>query len=251
MSVLVPRHRVVGHGWRVVPGRGVRGQAARPARAQAPRALLHPRDLMLLGWLGEQYAARADQLEVLLGCGSRSVQRVIARLRDAGLVSTYRLLVGEPVWVTPTRAGLRACSCEFKVWQPKLGLLHHTRAVNDVRLHVQARSPSAVWVCERVLARERQPGEHLPDGVVVTDGQRVAVEVELTVKSERRVRAIVGELTARFDLVLYFCAPAPYRQLTALSAGGAWPTLGVRTVPDRGADASGGHVGGASSSAGE
>lgn len=197
--------------------------------------MLHRRDLVLLGWLGEQYAARADQLELLLGCGPRAVQRVIARLRDAGLVSTYRLLVGEPVWVTPTRAGLGACGCEFKVWQPKLGLLHHTRAVNDVRLHVQARSPASAWVCERALARERQPGEHLPDAVVLTDGQRVAVEVELTVKSERRVRAIVEELTARFDLVLYFCAPAPYRQLTALAGSGGWPTLGVRALPDRSA----------------
>ncbi len=251
MSVLAPRNHVVRPGWYGSPGRAAAPRGVRGARAQAPRALLHPRDLVLLGWLGEQYAARADQLEVLLGCGPRSVQRVIARLRDAGLVGTYRLLVGEPVWVTPTRAGLRACGCEFKVWQPKLGLLHHTRAVNDVRLHVQARSPEATWVCERSLARERQPGEHLPDGVVLTDGQRVAVEAELTVKSERRVRAIVEELTARFDLVLYFCAPAPCRQLTALSAGGAWPTLGVRALPDRAAGAPRGPAGGAPSSAGE
>jgi hypothetical protein len=251
MSVLASRRSVVRPSRHISPGRFVAAHGVRGARPQTPRALLHPRDLMLLGWLGEQYAARADQLEVLLGCGPRSVQRVIARLRDAGLVSTYRLLVGEPVWVTPSRAGLRACGCEFKVWQPKLGLLHHTRAVNDVRLHVQARSPSAVWVCERALAREREPGEHLADAVVVMEGQRVAVEVELTVKSERRVRAIVEELTARFDLVLYFCAPAPYRQLTTLCACGAWPTLGVRALPDRAADASRGPASGAPSSAGE
>jgi hypothetical protein len=195
--------------------------------------LLQRRDVMLLAWLGEQYAARADQLEALLGCGPRSVQRVLARLRDAGLVSTHRLLVGEPAWVTPTRAGLAACGCEFKVWQPKVGQLFHVAAVNEIRLHVQDRSPAAQWVPERSLARERRPGEHLPDGVVITGGQRVAVEAELNVKSDRRVRAILDELTARFDLVLYYCAPGPHRQLTRLAQSGRWPTLGVRELPSR------------------
>jgi Replication-relaxation len=196
---------------------------------------LHTRDLMLLGWLGEQYAATTDQLGVLLGCGPRSIQRVLARLRDAGLVSTHRVLVGQPAWVTPTRAGLRACGSTYKVWEPKLGVLLHTAAVNDVRLHIQARSPEAEWVSERALARDRQAGEHLPDGVVITAGQRVAVEVELTVKSERRVRAILEELTGRFDMVLYYCPPATFRQLSMLKESGCWPTLGVRELPRLGA----------------
>jgi hypothetical protein len=189
---------------------------------------------VLLGWLAEQYAATTDQLGVLLGCGPRSVQRVLARLRAAGLVSTRRVLVGQPAWVTPTRTGLRACGSQYKLWQPKLGVLLHTEAVNDVRLHVQGRSPDAEWVSERALARDRRAGEHLPDAVVITEGQRVAVEVELTVKSERRVRAILDELTGRFDMVLYYCAPGTYRQLGVLKESGCWPALGVRELPRRG-----------------
>jgi hypothetical protein len=185
-------------------GTAVRGWASesrvRSARRGSPGVLLHPRDLVLLGWLAEQYAATTDQLGVLLGCGPRSVQRVLARLRDAGLVSTQRVLVGQPAWVMPTRAGLRACGSQYKVWQPKLGVLLHTAAVNDVRLHIQARSPGAEWVSERALARDRREGGHLPDALVITKGQRVAVEVELTVKSERRVCAILGELTRAGDL---------------------------------------------------
>ena len=136
---------------------------ARPARRSAPGGLLHPRDMVLIGWLAEQYAATTDQLEILLGCGPRSVQRVLARLRDAGLVSTYRVLVGEPTWVTPTRAGLRACGSQYRVWQPKLGVLLHTAAVNDVRLHIQGRSPDAEWVSERALG-EGSPGGRASPG---------------------------------------------------------------------------------------
>ena len=46
-------------------------------------------------------------------------------------------------------------------------------------------------MCERLLVREKQtPQEHLADGLgVLLDSRRIAIEVELTVKSKRRVRA--------------------------------------------------------------
>jgi hypothetical protein len=193
--------------------------------------VLRRRDLEVLAWLGEQYGARLDQLEVLLGCGPRTVQRSVARLRVAGLVRTERMIVGEPAWVTPTGAGLAACGAGFGVWRPRIGLLAHVAAVNDVRLHVQGRAPGTEWVPERVLARERRGGEHLPDGVAITEGRRVAIEVELTVKSRERVTAILDELVGRFDAVLYFCAPGPHRQLAELAESGRWPALGVRELP--------------------
>jgi len=202
-----------------------------PSRGRQAGELLRRRDLVLLAWLGEQYAARTDQLEVLLGCGPRTVQRVLARLRGQGLVTVRRLLVGEGAWVTPTAVGMRASGSGFGVWQPRLGLLAHVAAVNDVRLHVQGRSPASEWVCERQLARERRAGEHLPDAVVIHEGQRVAIEVELTVKTGRRVETILDELAARHDTVLYFCAPGPHRQLTSLVETGRWPGLGVRELP--------------------
>jgi hypothetical protein len=192
---------------------------------------LRRRDLEVVGWLGEQYAARTDQLEVLLGCGPRTVQRVLSRLRDAGLIRTCRLLLGDPAWVIPTAAGLRAAGHSFAVWHPRVGLLAHVAAVNDVRLHAQARSPESEWISERILARERRMGEHLPDALVLVDGQRVAIEVELTVKSQRRLTGILDELAGRFDTVLYFCAPGPHRQLTTLAQSGRWPALGTRELP--------------------
>lgn len=203
------------------------------AERRGVHGALRRRDLEVLAWLGEQYGARADQLEQVLGCGERTVQRVLARLREAGLVTTRRLIVGEPAWVIPTSAGLRVNGQGFAVWQPRLALLAHVAAVNDVRLHVQSRSPVSEWVPERVLARERRASEHLPDGLVVTDGQRVAIEVELTVKSRRRVTAILDELAQRFDAVVYFCAPGPQRQLSELAESGRWAMLDLRALPER------------------
>lgn len=223
MRTLTRQHR---------PGAQSRGIASgAPRGRRCGQETLRRRDLDVLGWLGEQYGARVDQLETLLDCGPRTVQRVIGRLRDQGLITTRRLLVGEPAWVIPTSTGLRAAGQSFAAWQPRIGLLAHVAAVNDVRLHVQARSPESEWVPERLLARERQAGEHLPDGLVIAEGRRVGIEVELTIKSQRRVTAILDELTRRFDAVLYFCAPGPHRQLTQLTETGRWPPLGVRELP--------------------
>lgn len=215
-----------------VPLRAWRGVArASRAAGHARPEVLRRRDLEVLGWLGEQYGARVDQLEVLMGCGSRTVQRTVARLRAQGLVRAERMIVGESAWVTPTSAGMAACGAGLGVWHPRIGLLSHVAAVNDVRLHVQGRAPGTEWIPERVLARERRAGEHLSDGVAITEGRRVAIEVELTVKSRERVTAILDELAGCFDAVLYFCAPGPHRQLSELAESGRWPALGVRELP--------------------
>lgn len=192
------------------------------------------RDLDALGWVGEQYAVRTDQLAAFLDCGPRTVQRLLARLREQRLVDVRRVLVGEAAWVIPTVKGLRASGLSFGAWRPTLGLLAHVAAVTEVRLHIQSRSPESEWVCERVLAREKQtPQEHLTDAVVLLDGRRLAIEVELTIKSKRRTLAIVEELTRRYDAVLYYCAPGPHRLISELSADGEWPSLGLRRLPKR------------------
>jgi DNA-binding transcriptional ArsR family regulator len=229
MRVFSPRHRSISPAAYGYSSRGV-ARASRTAE-RAEHELLRRRDIEVLAWIAEQYAGRIDHLEVLLGAGPRTVQRTLARLRAAGLIRTQRVLVGEPAWVLPTAAGMTACSSGFGVWRPRIGLLNHVAAVNDVRLHIQGRAPGTEWLPERVLARDRLAGEHLPDGVAITDGRRVAIEAELTLKSRRRITANLDDLTVRFDAVLYFCATSTHRQLTELAASGRWPTLGVRELP--------------------
>jgi hypothetical protein len=219
--VIIPEHA---RGWRAVAPRSTTVR-------RGEHQLLRRRDIEVLGWLAEQYAARVDHLEVLLDAGPRTVQRTLARLRAAGLIRTQRVLVGEPAWVLPTAAGMTACNSGFGPWRPRIGLLNHVAAVNDVRLHIQGRAPTTEWTPERALARDRLAGEHLPDGVAILEGRRVAIEAELTLKSRRRITAILDDLTTRYDAVLYFCATSTHRQLTELAASGRWPTLGVRQLP--------------------
>jgi hypothetical protein len=193
------------------------------------------RDVELLVWMAEQYAARVDQVACWLGRSERTAWRSAARLEALGWVEAGRLLVGEPAWVWPTGRGLREAGAGFsKAWVPSVGRLSHVAAVNEVRLHVEARSPGSLWVPERVLARERSgPREHLPDGEVHVGGERHAIEVELVPKAKPRVVGVVEELSGRYDRVVYFCSAKARRQLEALAARNDWPRLALRDLPAR------------------
>jgi hypothetical protein len=85
------------------------------------------RDLDALGWVGEQYAVRVDQLAAFLDCGPRTVQRLLARLREQRLVEVRRVLVGEPAWVIPTVKGLRACGLSSVRGDRRLGCKRTSR----------------------------------------------------------------------------------------------------------------------------
>ncbi|HEY1777050.1 MAG TPA: hypothetical protein VGG41_12900 [Solirubrobacteraceae bacterium] len=193
-------------------------------------SVLSRRDVEVLAFVGEQYGLRLDQLGVLLARGERTPQRVVARLRQAGLVEARPLLAGEPGWLWLTAAGRRASGRPFPGWAPRLGLLTHIEAVTWVRLYVRSRSSESGWVCERTLLKDRvRQADHVPDGVVLTPaGESHAIEVELTVKSRARTERIIDELSAAHDAVVYFTTPATRSSIERLGGTGRWPRLAIR-----------------------
>jgi hypothetical protein len=194
--------------------------------------LLRKRDLMVLMWISQQYAARVDQLETLIDRGRKPVYRMVKRLRDAGLVNTRRILVGEPTWVLPTKAGLRACGLGYREVLPSSISLAHVAAINDVRLHIYRQRPGSLWMSEREVATAYGKAGYLPDGVLIDEEHPVAIEVELSVKTIGVVNRKLSKLEQSFDAVLYYCAPGPHRRMSALEKTGRWPKLGVRELPN-------------------
>jgi len=194
------------------------------------------RDLAPLPLIAEQCAITQPQLARLIGRSEHTARWLRSRWQRAGWVDGRVLLVGEPAFIWLTPGGQRACGVDFKPWRPQaIGRLPHLAAVTDVRLHVAAKRPDAVWVSERVLARERaRAGErrtHLPDAEVLIGDQRVAVEVELTQKERRRTEAIVAELCGRYDAVWYFAAPAAHRHLSSVIERGRFDRVQLLELP--------------------
>jgi hypothetical protein len=188
-----------------------------------PGSCARPSDLALLRWTAEQYAVSLPQLARLMGRSEHAARWLRDRWRRVGWAERRTLLVGRPVLVWVTRDGVRQAGVALKAWEPSPGALAHIEAVNDVRLLVAQRRPGAEWVSERMLSGEPMQEAssvraHRPDAVVrVDDGRRLAVEVELTLKSRARIERIVGRLLTDYDAVWYFAAPAPARALAELA----------------------------------
>ena len=180
-------------------------------------ARLGQRDLEALRWVGEQYACRLDQLQVLLGrLGGRealsasAARSVMSRWETLGMAARGSFIAGEPSWVWLTRRGLRQAGLAFRVVEPKPWTLPHTAAVNRVRLFVEPRRPGARWRPEREL---RAAGAGAGGGGPVPDaeihdagGNVIAVEVELSPKSPERRRRVMQALVARYDSIWYFAS---------------------------------------------
>ena len=77
-----------------------------------------------------------------------------------------------------------------------------------VRAAIEGRDPTILWICERELRDGRRGRRaHLPDGVVESARGRTAVEVELTPKTQERVREILWALFSEYDRVVYYATP--------------------------------------------
>jgi hypothetical protein len=193
-------------------------QRPRKKRRDAGKTRLNRRDCFALSWIEHQYGIRLDHLQWLLGRSpgrgakhrgwvSESTARgVVNRWEEEGLVRVERLEVDAPFWVWLTRKGLRRMGLTYsyrdleKLKDGKGEDLKHLYAINAIRLDIEMYEPGARWVSERALLRGqvRIKGKdllHRPDAVVVlTDGQTVGIEAELSTKKPFELDEILLEL---------------------------------------------------------
>jgi hypothetical protein len=157
------------------------------------------RDILLLTWVADQYAARFDTIVDLArrypgpganpnGISASAVRQVVARWRLAGWVEHRQILAGEPPWIWLTREGLATFGfTQFKAAPPALNRIRHIHAINCVRLDIQDEGEQ--WISERMIRagmfavpQTAEETRHVPDAILVTDTGALAIEVELTQK---------------------------------------------------------------------
>jgi DNA-binding Lrp family transcriptional regulator len=188
----------------------------------------------LLGWLASIGAAGGDDIAAACGLGPGAARSRLRRLERDGLVRQVRLLADAPALYLLTRRGLRAAG------RPELGLatvsaagFAHQLAVARVAAalaceHAQIHGERELRALERSRGQSLASAEigyaadgslalHRPDLVVWTGSGPVAVEVELTVKAPRRLRAIVRgwARSRRVAGVVYYAAPHAARAVAA------------------------------------
>lgn len=204
-------------------------------RRQRSRVSWTERDGELLRFIGEQYAITVPQLASLLRCSERNVRFLRQRWLGAGWVHSHPLRWRGPALLWLTGSGIRACGSPYRSWRPNAALAAHIEAVTDVRLLLDRELGLGRWSCERALAQafpsRSAQRPHLPDAILEHGGERIAVEVELTLKSRARLQAIVEELAASYPRLWYVAAPSVLPVLRELAADAPWANVTVHPYP--------------------
>lgn len=152
-------------------------------------------------------------------------------LADAGYLELVRLWHGRPGAYVATAEGTRVADVSLPPARISATTLAHHLAVADLADRLLAEHPGAAWTTEQELrrdamrlSRERRTGRlfdgvpHVPDGILVLpDGRRVAVELELSAKGSSRYRTILDWYAAGMDVerVRWFVTGAAPRQRLA------------------------------------
>lgn len=196
-----------------------------------------------LRWAAPLGAVSADALARRSGRGIPSARGLLASAVRAGEMAAWRHLRDEPVLYTPTRTGLRAAGLSgLEPVRVSAALARHAAACCAVAAELELAFPGHLVLGEpgvRLAEREsgapfatlggRLPGPatHRPDLLVVAPGGTpapAAIEVELTRKSPRRLRAIcrAWARSRRVCGVLYLTSPQAHDAvLRAIEAEGA------------------------------
>jgi len=216
----------------------VRGrEKRRKKRSDSGSVCLSERDGRLLELVGEQCAVSVAQLARLIGRTHRTGRWLRDRWRQAGWIESRPLTHGGPsfLWLTPL--GVRVARSPYRTWRPNVSMVGHIEAVTDVRLLLERELRLGDWICERSLAQHStsrsEDRPHLPDGLLDTGGEQIAIEVELSLKSRSRLAAILEQLGQEYAQVWYFAAPPLRPALAELAAEAPWQNIAVYSYPPR------------------
>ena len=189
----------------------------------------------------QQGALRLDQLQRVLGrlspnpvhmkqqgiLSEERTRKILRRWRAEDLYVYKVFYVRQRGWLWLTRKGIKYTGLDLRYYEPSPASLPHLAAINEIRLIIEERRPQDTWKSERELRSEqdvRQKGsiiKHLPDAELISaNGSVIAIEGELTIKSEKRLQEALYDLAAnkRYNTIWYFCPENVYEALQRIIA---------------------------------
>lgn len=211
----------------------VRGQQ-REKRADCGSVRFSERDGELLRFVAEQHTISVDQLARLIGRTHRTGRWLRDRWLRAGWIESEPLIHNGASFLWLTGEGIRVSQSPYRSWRRNVGMVEHIEAVTEVRLLLEELRLGR-WLCERWLARtarsRAETAPHVPDGLLETGDESIAIEVELSLKSRARLAQIVDELSETYTQVWYFAAPSLVETLREIAEAARWRNVAVYAYP--------------------
>ncbi len=173
------------------------------------------RDLDLLRWINGFGFVTSVQVSRWMGVHEKVAVRRLRKLEQVGLVERERVFVRGGSIVTVSKEGIALAGDELGPMKKlRLGSFEHDRSLVDLSLDLVAKNAGSRFIPERRIRHERglkgvgQEG-HISDGfLMLSNGDRIAVELELTRKQRWRLKKIIDGFRRdlRIKSVWYFCA---------------------------------------------
>lgn len=185
---------------------------------------LTERDVKLFHWLNGFGFATVEQIAKYWKVSNVCVYRRTRGLAEAGYLTHERIFHGKPGIYRVTAEGVKVAGHELSALKKiNLQSYHHDLDVLNLSFSLlKEHGDNSQFLPERWLRHEKglkgvgQKG-HIPDGVFATsDGQKYAIELELSLKGSRRRKRILDGYLKNFDYaeVWYFCSRDTYQSLT-------------------------------------
>jgi DNA-binding Lrp family transcriptional regulator len=192
--------------------------------------MLTTRDREIVRWVGRHGVVQAEHVMKRLSIGRTATYRRIHELVDSGLLRRHRMLYNDGGLLTATAEGLRWAGLgRLAPVRISLALIPHMIASAALAAELEPRLGDATLLSDRehraaenatgraiasaVLGspREDRPHLHRPDFALLGagDGRVIAIEVELTVKTQTRLERILRGYVRNRNVsgVRYYASP--------------------------------------------
>lgn len=184
--------------------------------------MLTERDLVILRWINRHGFAEAAGVSKNFKINQKTVYVRLKQLVDTGLLKHERILFGRPGVYYLTKAGVDMSGSELNaISKIVLSTMEHDLKLVDLSIFLE-KERGGKWTTARDIMLHKLAGaknkiERLKllktrtaDGLLVTEEQTFAVELELTMKSQQRLKKIIEDYARDiqkgvYNGVLYYC----------------------------------------------
>jgi hypothetical protein len=179
---------------------------------------LDPRDIFVLRDLVRFGVLANDQIERRYGDIAHATAR-LPGLVQSGFIDAWSPLIQDTAVYSATAAGAGVARCGLRATRPSIQHLRHDIAVVDLADSILSDEPDSDFRTEREVGRVLRGGAppshnnwgprtyaHKPDGLLLTDGKRLAIELEHTDKGDLRYAEICRwfALSVRVDGIRWY-----------------------------------------------